>query len=127
MGTGIPNISPLPKNLKLSGKSEMGIPSVYAKVKLLPIAIVANVTMKGWILPFDMTIPLNAPIAAPINKPTIIPNRTLPSLTMEAITTALKAKVEPTDRSIPPEIITSVIPKPRIAIIETCLMTLTIL
>ncbi|MDK2907528.1 MAG: hypothetical protein PWQ66_1489 [Petrotoga sp.] len=64
MGTGIPNISPLPKNLKLSGKSEMGIPSVYAKVKLLPIAIVANVTMKGWILPFDMTIPLNAPIAA---------------------------------------------------------------
>lgn len=71
-------------------------------------------------------MPLNNPIIAPINKPNIIPRNTFPSLTIEAITTALNAKIEPTERSIPPLIITKVIPKPKIAVIETCLKTLTI-
>lgn len=127
MGIGIPRKSPLPRNLNPELNPDIGIPSVNPSVKLLAIAIIASVTMKGCILPFDIIIPFIVPIAAPTNKPTIIPSIGFPALTILDIITALSANVDPTDKSIPPVIITSVIPNPIIDIIEVCLNMLDML
>ena len=78
--------------------------------------------------PFDTNKPFINPTAIPITAATIIAKNTFPvDLTIEAPTAPLIAKVDPTDKSIPPVKITKVIPIAMIALTETCVNTLVIL
>ena len=75
---------------------------------------------------FEITKPLNAPIISPISIPIIIARCILiPYLdTQPAASTPESAITEPTDRSIPPSIITIVIPQARSIFVDICLNTL---
>ena len=93
--------------------------------KLSPLAmlIITNVAMKGGIL-------ILAVIKNPFINPHIPPaNRVIriakgmftPFLRANAPIMALKARTDPTDKSIPPVMITHVMPTDTIPIIDTCL------
>jgi hypothetical protein len=89
--------------------------------------IVPNVTMKGMMSAFA----IRAPFIAPHNPPTIRGTRIAPAtvkglgsiLAIEAVNTPVRAKIDPTERSIPPEMMTMVIPKAIIPLMDICLNT----
>jgi len=62
-------------------------------------------------------------MAAPTPSAAREPRKTFPPFIIEAPTTAARANTDPTDRSIPPESITKVIPNAIMALIEICLKT----
>ena len=127
-GIGINPSLPFPILTKASGNFDIGVPSVNTKVAPLNIVIVAKVTMNACNFPFDTNKPFINPTAIPITATTIIAKNTFPvDLTIEAPTAPLIAKVDPTDKSIPPVKITKVIPIAMIALTETCVNTLVIL
>ena len=75
--------------------------------------------MNGSIRPTVTSRPLAAPPALPIARPATMPSPTAPQpppsegtrlLMMMIISPAMKAAIEPTDRSRPPEVITKVAP-----------------
>ncbi|OQB97229.1 MAG: hypothetical protein BWX81_00999 [Spirochaetes bacterium ADurb.Bin110] len=102
------------------------------KVSDLKIAIVPSVTMKGAILPFVIRKPLRKPALRAMASETINADRMLkkvPSHIGEKPTRALviifniriapapaSAVIEPTERSIPPDMITKVIPSAMIPV-----------
>ncbi|SJU31932.1 Uncharacterised protein [Clostridioides difficile] len=66
--------------------------------------------MKACNLPFDINIPFTKPTAIPTNAATITARNTFPvDLIIDAAKAPLIARVEPTDKSIPPVKITKVI------------------
>ena len=70
-----------------------------------------SVTMKG----VTLRRVTRKPVSNPHSEPVTTPNRAAvrgenPAVSMRAITTVQRAMVEPTDRSIPPEMMTIVIP-----------------
>jgi len=75
-----------------------------------------------------ITIPLNEPNITPTNKPSKIASQgARESWTINpVIRVPVSATIEPTDKSIPPVIITKVIPHAIIAFKETCLARLII-
>ncbi len=84
------------------------------------MVIVANVAINGATLPFAITTPLIAPKIKPrINATPIAMNGSVPPANKLAATAPVSAKVEPTDKSIPPVKITNVIPNAINALIET--------
>ena len=89
------------------------------------MAIVPKVTMKGAILPRVIISPLKAPAQAPTTTPTRTPSPNASaslwtigsSAFMARITSApVKARTEPTERSMPAEMMTKVIPRPIIPV-----------
>ena len=68
--------------------------------------------IKGAILPFEINKPLIAPKIAPVKRPIKTANGALIPFAIKPAVNALEsAKVDPTDKSIPPVKITKVIPK----------------
>ena len=101
---------------------------MYTPARPLAIFIVARVTINGGIVVFEITRPLNAPETTPITTPTISATGILiPFLdTNPAEITPVSAITEPTDKSMPPSIITIVIPHARSILVEICLNTFSI-
>jgi hypothetical protein len=80
--------------------------------------------MKGWSFILAIITPLKAPNKAPTTSAEVIPNKRDPLCKKDAPTIAAKANTEPTDKSIPPERMTKVIPNAIVALIEICLSIL---
>ena len=98
--------------------------------KAMPRAIpsMPRVAMKGGILPLVMTMPLIQPANVPIARPAMAAMRgSTPFSISQPMVTALRARIEPTDRSIPPEMMTTAWPAARMATIETCFIRLVML
>jgi hypothetical protein len=85
-----------------------------------------KVTINGGIFVLAIIIPLTRPA----NDPTIIPANIgtitgyIPGCAKLATTTDVSPTIDPGERSMPPDIITNVLPKAIIAMIEICLTTL---
>ena len=96
------------------------LPLVYTRVKPRNTVMVARVAMKGATRPMVTIRPLIAPKPVPMRQATTIPTVGFMPPTMKLPIKALaRAKMEPTERSIPPVKITKVIPKEIRALIET--------
>jgi hypothetical protein len=90
--------------------------------------MVANVTIKGWRFQWAMIKPLAIPINNPMVKaPATATIMGCPEPIKYAPIAPENAKVDPTDKSIPPVRITNVIPAAMIALIEVCRSTLNML
>lgn len=92
------------------------------------MVIVAKVAINGATFPFVMIKPLKAPRIRP--RISVIPMETIgsvPPANKLAATAPVNARVEPTDKSMPPVRMTKVIPKAIMALIDTCLNTLKML
>lgn len=124
-GKGIPNTYPPPIKPKFNGNPYIGLPPVTTMVRPLAILIVASVAINGGVLILLVIKKLlNSPIKPPRSIPAVIETIMLmPCFNKMATNTEDSASVDPTDKSIPPEIITQVIPTATIAMIDTCLNT----
>jgi len=122
IGTGIPKILPFPKKEKFSGNPKTGLPPVIIRANPRAIPIIPKVIIKGAIFPRVIIKPFINPQNEPVPIPAIMANDTgQPPLIRIADTIPERAKTEPTERSIPAEIITKVCPIAIIAITETCI------
>ncbi|MNC73073.1 hypothetical protein D3C75_1242130 [compost metagenome] len=93
---------------------------MYTNVNPRKIVIVASVTINGARRPLAMINPLTAPIRVPAPSPSRTASQvSIPPAIIPAVTALDRARIEPTDRSIPPVKITNVIPKAINAFIET--------
>ena len=109
IGIGILIKNPPPKKLKDSGKLKIGLPEVMNNASPLAILIIANVEIKGGILILlVINIPLKSPQRIPAPIPKIIEKKIpIPTfLRKTPVIIPLKAATEPTDKSIPPVIMT---------------------
>ena len=109
-GNGIGPIYPAPMNEILFCRPT-GIPPEQSIVKPLNTDIDANVTIKGGNSNSAIKIPHRIPIIAPNSIP-IVPaaNPDSPELISNPVIKVENASTDPTDRSIPPVIITQAIP-----------------
>ncbi len=88
----------------------------------LTMVIPPRVAMNAGTLPLWMIIPINAPIIAPaIRAMPIAAHIGKPATINLDANILLKARTEPTERSMPPERITNVIPMARTPMIAVCL------
>ena len=124
IGNGIPKMSPPPIKLKESERLEIGRPLLKIKAKPRPTVIIPNVTMNGAILLLVIMRPLINPKTKPAKSPPKMGTITGKSgfEANKAATTPATATIDPTDKSIPPVIITNVTPNAKRAFIETCVM-----
>jgi len=86
--------------------------------------IMESVAIKGATFHVLITNPLNIPQKIPIRSPmsiTAIKGKAISLLDTLHATTELKAITDPTERSIPPVMITNVIPAATIPTMEVCL------
>jgi hypothetical protein len=89
------------------------------------MSIIPRVVINGGMRPRVVIRPLTSPHPSPTRSPPATATRPeWPATRRSATTRPLKARIEPTDRSIPPEMITKVRPMPRMALIADCCMTL---
>lgn len=124
-GNGTNPRYPCPMNVKLSGTSGVtGTPLVIMYIRPRPMLNVPSVAMKGgnWI---QVTRnPLKQPTASPTNSPAnTAETGPAPCWKASAVTSDDRPITEPTDRSIPPVIMTNIIPMDMIAISENDLNT----
>ncbi len=115
------NSAPLPSRPKPAPSCEIGVAPVSCSATPRAISIMPSVATKGGIRSRVMTRPLNAPQAAPARTPAHIAGTTgRPALTAIADTTPDSASTEPTDRSIPPVMMTMVSPIPSSPMTDVC-------
>jgi hypothetical protein len=115
-------ICPCPIKKKLSGRPIMGHPFVIADASPLAAVRVPKVIINGGTLSLVTNKPCVSPIREEISKTIIIEKATLkPPFIKRATSTPIRATREPTERSIPPVIITKVSPTARSPYIATCL------
>ena len=106
---------------KLSGRPKIGVPPVKIRASALYNDSPPNVTMNGCNPPHAISAPLTKPQNAPLAKANTMATGTgTPATSIAAASTPDSAATGPTDRSIPPEMITSVIPSAIQALIEDC-------
>ncbi len=125
-GVGIGPIYPAPRNCHSLVTTLTGEPPVYTYASPLAIFIVARVTIKAGIVVLAMNKPLNIPISTPTKSPNIkaANNGRLYLETPPAAIQPERAIMEPTERSIPPRIITIVIAHAIYRLVDICLSTL---
>ncbi|MNI71175.1 hypothetical protein D3C73_1270340 [compost metagenome] len=101
---------------------------MYTSVNPRKIVMVASVAINGAILPLVIISPLTIPMSPPAKQPTTIAKiGSHPDNIRLAVNALDSARIEPTDKSIPPVRITKVIPKAISALIATCLSRFRIL
>ena len=133
--TGTPRNQPVPKYPNVLPRPVMAAPPVQSSVRPRAMVSIAKVATKGGILKRVIINPLKNPRNEPVTNPAITaPSRVKPMkrlkagnskpfLSKPAMIAPLRARIDPTDRSIPPVRITSVIPTERHVLTETCLKT----
>jgi len=121
-GKGMPIIYPCPIKKKLSGRPIIGHPFVIADANPLAAVRVPKVIIKGGTLSLVTNKPCVSPIREEIIKTTIIAKGTaIPLFIKRATSTPIRATNDPTERSIPPVMITRVSPTAKSPYIATCL------
>ncbi len=105
---------PLPSAANESPRPPIALASVICSATPRATSIIASVAMNGGRRSSVTHRPLTSPQAAPVNSPSNIAIGTLmPARTDSAATTPASARIDPTDRSMPPVMITQVAPMPR--------------
>src|SRR5690625_5002383 len=92
----------------------------------MPLKMVrpARVTMNGAIRPYATNTPLKAPSSTPVRRPSSIARMgSTPATALPAAIAPAKASSEPTDRSMPAPMITTVMPKASSAFTVICRST----
>src|SRR5256884_1152430 len=100
----------------------MGRPPVYINASPRPTYIIARVMIKGGMPPRLMPRPLVSPAAVPIPSPTTI-NAIMPKRWKDATKTTTSPTIDPTERSMPAVMITKVMPRAMMPVMEICLST----
>ena len=124
-GAGIVSTRSVASARNPSLKPEMGRPSASMSAAPRATLIIPRVAMKGGSRPTVISRPLIRPHASPIASAIAIPTgagRPLSSASARPI--PAKASTDPTDRSMPPEMITNVIPMATMAFRAVCSSTL---
>src|ERR1051325_10938717 len=116
IGMGMLIIEPCPIMRNVSGRLRIVSPPVNAKAKPRATLIIPRVAMNGGRFAFVISKPVAIPAIAADSTPRTPFNRT-------AVTTPDRPKTEPTERSIPPEMMTTDCPTAMMAIKETALNT----
>ena len=120
-GMGIWKISPVAKNRNDGENPEMGLPFEYNRAAPRATLIIPRVEIKGGSLPNVIKRPFTKPQPSPTANPLIMAiGMGSPVCKTLASTTPEKAKIDPTERSIPAVMITKVIPTAMIALIAVC-------
>src|SRR3990167_6831364 len=115
---------PLPSSAKLSPRPPMALASVICRATPRATSIMPSVAMKGGSLSTVTHRPLIRPHRAPTSNPASMASGTgTPAFTARAATTPASARMAPTERSMPPVMITQVAPMPRKAMEVTCRAT----
>ena len=118
MGTGIDAISPCPNNLNDSSVAKTACPSLETKVRPRAALNMPRVAIKGFRLATETRNPFISPVATPVSTPTRMARKGgKPRLTIDDTPMIpASAATEPTERSIPAVIMTSVMPTPMTAV-----------
>ncbi len=129
---GTPRKNPAPMKSNEAPKSVTGKPPVQSMVKPRAMLNMPRVATNGGRRNFVMTKPLNQPSTRPARMPatmapktvnwTATPNmgRARPFLSRPAAKAPAKARIAPTDKSIPPVMMTRVMPMDRHKLTEIC-------
>jgi hypothetical protein len=125
IGTGIPITSPVQRKLKLSGNPEKRLSSPINRAKPENIINNPNVLMNGGNFKYKMKDEPKTPETIPTDSPKIkeITNGNPISRFVQAVMIDVKAITDPTDRSIPPDIMTNVMPIDNTPIIDAWVST----
>ena len=124
-GTGTPSRRPVDSQRRASLKPEIGRPSVNSSDAPRATLIIPSVAMNGGSFPRVMSSPLRSPHSELVSRPASTANGTGQSACSRlAITTPDSATSEPTERSIPAERITNVMPTAITAFMDVCSITL---
>ena len=125
-GAGTNPTRPVANTRNAASKPETGRPSVNSSAAPRAMLIVPSVTMNGGRPPQLINAPFPRPQTPPASSASVSasaigwpPCSELPS------TTPASATIDPTERSIPPERITNVMPTATIALMLVCSTTLT--
>jgi len=121
-GTGTtPAILPPPNTLKATGSFVMGTPLQMIYTMPRAMLCMPSVTMKGAMLVREMMKPFTTPKPVPIAMPRRMDSGMgMPSVMKLAETMLEMASTDPTERSIPPPVMTIVIPSATMAVMELC-------
>ena len=107
------------------GSPTTGKPPEMTSVRPLTIPSVPSVTMNGGMRRVAIIRPFAQPHRAPHKTPARMPAGTDPVSTIVIVpSTPEHARMEPTDRSMPPDTMTSVMPSAMMLITAVCRMTL---
>ncbi|CAH0293809.1 hypothetical protein SRABI106_03581 [Rahnella aquatilis] len=121
IGAGTPKIVLLMTVRNSIGIPKIGLPLVKISASARNSESPPRVTINGCKPAYATSMPLNTPHSAPTPSVAIIASGTgTPDTISVAPSTAESAAVGPTERSIPPEIMTSVIPSAIIPLMEDC-------
>ncbi len=113
------NSDPFPRMPKASPSLEIGAAPVSWSATPRAISIMPSVATKGVIRILVTTKPLTRPHAAPATIPSAIAGAVgTPAFTASPVTTPDSARTDPTLRSIPPVMMTRVMPMPSRPITE---------
>src|SRR6185295_9066125 len=125
MGAGTPRIRAVESWRNAAPNPEIGRPEVKTRAAPRAMLIMPRVAMNAGRRPFVMRRPFTSPLAPPTPSPARMAAGTgQPPCSAQASTTPESASSEPTDRSIPPERITNVIPRAMTALMLVCSITL---
>ena len=125
-GSGIPATRPLPmaRNAACLGSMLMGNPLLYRSAHPRAINMLANVMMNGGIRVRAASNPFTRPTSETTAMPAMTANGIgspfAPDKSTKAAVEPASARSAPTERSIPPETMTRVIPNARMALTEIC-------
>ena len=124
IGAGTPAIRLTAIARNDASKPEIGRPSVNISAAPRATLIMPSVMMNGGRRPSAITSPLASPHAAPTASaaPTAA-GAGQPAFNAAASTTPENATSDPTERSIPPDTMTNVMPTATIALMEVCSIT----
>ncbi len=134
-GIGIPANQPVPRKPNASPSPVMGNPWVHSMVIPRAMVSMASVATNGGTLNLVMEIPFTNPSKAPTKMPTRLAPRTvkptyvlrpeisIPFFSNPAVTAPANARIDPTDRSMPPVRMTNVIPTEMQTLTEICRIT----
>ena len=123
-GTGRPATTPAPGRRKAGGNPVIGAPPVYMKDSPRASPIMPRVAMNGGSRSLAVNSPLTHPSAAPAARAQ--PHASgagNPDFAAEAATSEESASTLPTDRSIPPVRMTTVMPSETTPMIDDCRST----
>ncbi len=98
---------PPPRLLKPAGSPKTGTPPVKRREKPLAMPIIPRVAIKGGKCPQAIRKPETAPHRVPVRRPVMTEGKIpIPDAIIMVVAIPDTARMDPTERSIPPEMIT---------------------
>ena len=123
-GAGTPSGRAVANSRNVSSKPEIGRPSAHIRASPRATLIMPRVAMNGGRRPIVTIAPFTSPQSAALVSASVTASgNPAPDCKALARTTPERASTEPTERSMPPDMIANVIPAATIALIALCSRT----